>query len=560
MRSSRSKPHSEPEEEASGSDNGRRALGRSTRGKTKGKAKERIEAIEEEDEDEQEEVVVNGGGKGKGKSKARLPKEKEAEKDMDAPAKATRKPKVKREEDAGDEHVVVKPKAKAGRPKKVVQTTDDEADLERKPKPKSKSKTKVGRPKKKIIIESDDELSAADDTGVEAKPVRKGKGKAVESAVEESQSVLKTHPRAVTKSKSKATPVPPPVMTDSNSDASAEDSPTPNAPVKPEKHARNGVKIQKTSPPPSEDVEMDDADDNDAQSQPPPSPVLKKPSKTRAKAAMNSSERGDSAAVARKPSLDNARKQTAITTAADRDAERAMDPTPRSDTHSRSEANGSGNASSGPRSKNTAKDTVPSLSKSFDVFSDELMHVDVDETFAAPRGRPTELSQEQRKRLSIVFAPAAAARLPQAEEIEMADVEYMLEPSPVRAPASPFRLSPSPSRAFLPPSRSPSQAPSSPSSPHPPPPASSSIPTLSSRDSDQQLVSEADADNFADIGSQPLLPAGTILSEEERKMTIEQWIQREIEVRAERVKVEIEKKIAAYKEKVEETRRRIEAL
>ena len=43
-------------------------------------------------------------------------------------------------------------------------------------------------------------------------------------------------------------------------------------------------------------------------------------------------------------------------------------------------------------------------------------------------------------------------------------------------------------------------------------------------------------------------------------MTIEQWIQKEIEVKAERVRVEIEKKIAAYKEKVEETRRRIEAL
>ena len=40
MRSSRSKPPSEPEEEASGSDNGRRALARSTRGKAKGKARE----------------------------------------------------------------------------------------------------------------------------------------------------------------------------------------------------------------------------------------------------------------------------------------------------------------------------------------------------------------------------------------------------------------------------------------------------------------------------------------------------------------------------------------
>jgi hypothetical protein len=58
----------------------------------------------------------------------------------------------------------------------------------------------------------------------------------------------------------------------------------------------------------------------------------------------------------------------------------------------------------------------------------------------------------------------------------------------------------------------------------------------------------------------PLRTNGAHLTEEERAMTVEQWIRQEIGVQYERLRRDGEMKIRLFKERAEEVRREIEAL
>jgi len=71
---------------------------------------------------------------------------------------------------------------------------------------------------------------------------------------------------------------------------------------------------------------------------------------------------------------------------------------------------------------------------------------------------------------------------------------------------------------------------------------------------------EGHTDTETLIETLPERANGAQLAEEERMMTVEQWIRREIEVQYERLRRDGETKIRLFKERAEEVRRQIEAL
>lgn len=99
--------------------------------------------------------------------------------------------------------------------------------------------------------------------------------------------------------------------------------------------------------------------------------------------------------------------------------------------------------------------------------------------------------------------------------------------------------------------------PATPPPPTPPPP-SSSILSVSSTTSTTKVEGHTDTETL--VESLPVRTNGAQLTEEERMMTVEQWIRREIEVQYERLKRDGEAKIRLFKERAEEVRREIEAL
>jgi len=95
----------------------------------------------------------------------------------------------------------------------------------------------------------------------------------------------------------------------------------------------------------------------------------------------------------------------------------------------------------------------------------------------------------------------------------------------------------------------------------PPPPLprpSSSMLTVSSTTSTTKVEGHTDTETL--VETLPVRTNGAQLTEEERIITVEQWIRREIEVQYERLKRDGEAKIRLVKERAEEVRRQIEAL
>jgi hypothetical protein len=91
-----------------------------------------------------------------------------------------------------------------------------------------------------------------------------------------------------------------------------------------------------------------------------------------------------------------------------------------------------------------------------------------------------------------------------------------------------------------------------------PPPPSSSLLSVSSTTSTTKVEGHTDTETL--IETLPERANSAQLAEEERMMTVEQWIRREIEVQYERLKRDGETKIRLFKERAEEVRRQIEAL
>ncbi len=155
---------------------------------------------------------------------------------------------------------------------------------------------------------------------------------------------------------------------------------------------------------------------------------------------------------------------------------------------------------------------------------------------------------------------------------DMVDIELDAAPAPAAAPARKAeetalrsgsnlvlgmddRALPPPTRSFR-----------SPECPEPgtsqrnatPPPPSSSLLSVSSTTSTTKVEGHTDTETL--IETLPERANGAQLAEEERMMTVEQWIRREIEVQYERLRRDGETKIRLFKERAEEVRRQIEAL
>ncbi|KAI9458857.1 hypothetical protein BJY52DRAFT_399254 [Lactarius psammicola] len=124
------------------------------------------------------------------------------------------------------------------------------------------------------------------------------------------------------------------------------------------------------------------------------------------------------------------------------------------------------------------------------------------------------------------------------------DVVDMALPTP---PARPARSPQRPTPKCLPREESPAT----------PPPASSSLLSVSSATSTTRVES-TDAETL--VEPLPLQRRGTQLTEDERLMTVEEWIRQEIEVHYERLRRDGETKIKLFKERAEEVRRQIESL
>jgi hypothetical protein len=120
-------------------------------------------------------------------------------------------------------------------------------------------------------------------------------------------------------------------------------------------------------------------------------------------------------------------------------------------------------------------------------------------------------------------------------------------------------------RALAPPARS-SRSPECPElrtfereeSPVTPPPPSSSLLSVSSTTSTTKVEGHTDTETL--VEPLPVRANGAQLTEEERMMTVEQWIRREIEVQYGRLKRDGETKIRLFKERAEVVRRQVEAL
>jgi hypothetical protein len=91
-----------------------------------------------------------------------------------------------------------------------------------------------------------------------------------------------------------------------------------------------------------------------------------------------------------------------------------------------------------------------------------------------------------------------------------------------------------------------------------PPPPSSSLLSVSSTTSTTKVEGHTDTETL--VESLPIRANGAQLTEEERIMTVEQWIRQEIEVQYERLKRDGETKIRLFRERAEEVRRQVEAL
>ena len=96
-----------------------------------------------------------------------------------------------------------------------------------------------------------------------------------------------------------------------------------------------------------------------------------------------------------------------------------------------------------------------------------------------------------------------------------------------------------------------------PTPPMPPRPSSSML-SVSSTTSTTKVEIHTDTETL--VETLPVRTNGAQLTEEERMMTVEQWIRREIEAQYERLKRDGEEKIRLFKERAEEVRRQIEAL
>ncbi len=118
----------------------------------------------------------------------------------------------------------------------------------------------------------------------------------------------------------------------------------------------------------------------------------------------------------------------------------------------------------------------------------------------------------------------------------------------------------------IPPPARPARSPQRPTPAHPPreenpatpPPASSSLLSVSCTTSTTQAESHTDAETL--VEPLPLQANGMQLTEEERLMTVEEWIRQEIEEQFERLRRDGEMKIKLFKERAEEVRRQIESL
>ena len=91
-----------------------------------------------------------------------------------------------------------------------------------------------------------------------------------------------------------------------------------------------------------------------------------------------------------------------------------------------------------------------------------------------------------------------------------------------------------------------------------PPPPSSSLLSVSSTTSTTKVEGHTDTETL--VESLPVRANGAQLTEEERLMTVEQWIRQEIEVQYGRLKRDGETKIRLFRERAEEVRRQVEAL
>lgn len=99
--------------------------------------------------------------------------------------------------------------------------------------------------------------------------------------------------------------------------------------------------------------------------------------------------------------------------------------------------------------------------------------------------------------------------------------------------------------------------PATPPPPTPPRPSSSLL-SVSSTTSTTKVEGHTDTETL--VEPLPVRASGAQLTEEERILTVEQWIRREIEVQYERLRRDGEAKIRLFKERAEEVRRQIEAL
>ena len=99
--------------------------------------------------------------------------------------------------------------------------------------------------------------------------------------------------------------------------------------------------------------------------------------------------------------------------------------------------------------------------------------------------------------------------------------------------------------------------PATPPPPTPPRPSSSLL-SVSSTTSTTKVEGHTDTETL--VEPLPVRTSGGQLTEEERILTVEQWIRREIEVQYERLRRDGEAKIRLFKERAEEVRRQIEAL
>jgi hypothetical protein len=167
-------------------------------------------------------------------------------------------------------------------------------------------------------------------------------------------------------------------------------------------------------------------------------------------------------------------------------------------------------------------------------FQTDVMDVDSD-VASAPDG----LSQGTRD------AKTADVPTPLSDDDAPEDIVDMTSPTPpARLACSPQRLTPN----YQPREESPAT----------PPPASSSLLSVSSITSTTRAESHTDAETL--VEPLPMPVNGTQLTEEERLMTVEEWIRQEIEVHYERLRRDGEMKIKLFKERAEEVRRQIESL